>query len=228
MQEYLRSESINRGGRKTEYEIWSFRGLLSVLFSNVYPLIRSNLCFLLFCIPVITIPSAISAQYKICIDIIRQKKTRIFRTYVETLKESFLNSIIVTVFLSVLIVLGLYGSWFYFGTREQSIFSSLLGLVTAGIALISFLMFPSAHLMLMITDLPVKLVLKNAMILTFLNCKYTILSGVISIALVLFQYVYFLRFWPLTITVGISLAVYLSAHLNLYGVQRYVLRDTIS
>ena len=77
---------------KQEKLQFGWKHMLSVLWKELFPLIKANLCFLLFCLPVVTIPPAVCALYAACTDLIRGKQTEMFRLFWDTLRSEFFRA----------------------------------------------------------------------------------------------------------------------------------------
>ena len=65
---------------------FGFKHLFLTLWGCVYPLMKLNLCFFLFCLPVVTIPAAVTALHAVCVDLIRGERVKVFRLFVSTVK----------------------------------------------------------------------------------------------------------------------------------------------
>ena len=84
--------SIDLSRDQDEPLVLGWKNLFTTLWREIFTLIRANLCFLLFCLPVITIPPAMCALHGVCMDAIRGKKCRVLRCFLDTLRRQFLQS----------------------------------------------------------------------------------------------------------------------------------------
>lgn len=210
---------------EAEKLVFGWKNLFVTLWREIFPLMRANLCFLLFCLPVVTVPPALTALYGICVDAIRGKKCSVFRTYLQTIREQFLPSWGLFLVLGLVEAVSVCSAGFYF--RLGGLLFGLFGLLATAIGVIGLLMIPNAFTMLARVDLPLGKVLKNALLLSFLNLKFGICGGVLAIALLLIQGLFWLYLIPLILAIGLALTVYLGTYFSLYGLQTFVLTEEL-
>lgn len=218
------TESTHSGAQPL---LFGWKNLFLVLWREVFTLLRANLCFLLFCLPVVTIPAAITALHGVCIDAIRGKRCRVLRMFADTLKKQFLASWGVFLALAALEFVSIYGAWFYFGRASLFVGFGVLGLALTAVAVVGWLMAPSCFCMLARVDLPLRDVLKNAVLLAFLNLKFSLCCGVLTLAMLAALALFWLPLLPLILLCGFSLTAYLAAYFSLYGLQRFVLTEAL-
>ncbi len=205
--------------------VLGWKHLFVTLWREVFTLIRANLCFLLFCVPVVTIPAALTALHGICVDAIRGEKCRVMRTYLKTIRHQFFQSWGVFLLQAVVEFIAAYGSWFYF--QQGNIVTGILGLFMAAVAVVVLLMIPYSFCMTARVDLPLKDVLKNAFLLVFLNLKFSICCGVLCLVLLLVQLLWWLYLIPLILLIGLALTAYIGTYFSLFGLQKYVLTEEL-
>lgn len=228
MQGYLKSGPIEQPAYDNQAVIeWGLKHMVLSIWHNVVPLIKANLCFLLFLIPIITIPAAFYAMSEICIELIRGKQTSVFRTFGDAVKKEFLFSAKLFCSLGIVFALALFGAMFYLQQAEQMKFLSVFSFILVVVAVITYLMIPYCFSMAAITPLPYKKVIKNAFLVAFLNLRYSLMGGIIGLALFLIQYLLLIRLFPLTLSVGLSLVFFVEIYCALYGVQRFVLTEKL-
>ena len=204
---------------------FGWKNLFVTLWREIFTLMRANLCFLLFCLPVATIPPALTALHGICVDAIRGKKCSVFQTYLHTIREQFLPGWALFLLFALVEAVSVVSAVFYF--RLGGFVFRLFGLLATAIGVIGLLMIPNAFTMLARVDLSLGKVLKNALLLSFLNLKFGICGGVLAIALILIQGLFWLYLIPLILAIGLALIVYLGTYFSLYGLQTFVLTEEL-
>lgn len=204
---------------------FGWKNLFLTLWREIYTLIRANVCFLIFCIPIISIPPALTALFGICIDAIRGQKCQVAKTYLKTIKGQFFQSWGVFLGLAVTETISIVAAWFYFSRGNWV--CGLLGLFSTAVAVIGLLMVPYCFCMLARVNLPLPKVIKNAFLLSFLNLKFNICAAVLAIALLLILGLWWLYLIPLILLIGIAIPVYLSTYFSLYGLQKFVLTEDL-
>ncbi len=65
---------------------------LFICYTHFWRLIGMNLLFILFCLPVFTIPPAITALNRVLLNLVREGNTFFFRDFIDEFKSSFLKS----------------------------------------------------------------------------------------------------------------------------------------
>lgn len=208
----------------SETLVLGWKNMFLVLWREIFTLLKANLCFLLWCLPVVTIPVAVTALHGICVDAIRGKDCRVMRTFWDTCKHQFFSSLCAAVCFASLEFISLYGAWFYF---SRGSFAFVFGLFLSAVAVVGWLMMPYCFCMLARVDLTFVQVLKNAFLLAFLNLKFSICSGVLTLTLAAAMVVFWLRLVPLILLCGFSLSVYIASYFSLYGLQRFVLTEEL-
>lgn len=205
--------------------VFGWKNLFLTLWREVYTLIRANLCFLLCCLPIVTIPPALTALYGVCVDAIRGQKCQVGKTFLKTIKTQFLSSWALFLGLAGVETVSCVAAWFYF-TRGNWMLS-LLGLMATAIGVVVLFMIPYCFCMLARVRLPLKQVVKNGFLLSFLNLKFSICSTVLAIAIVLVLVLWWLYLLPLILLIGEAFVAYLTGYFSLYGLQKFVLTEEL-
>lgn len=161
-----------------------FALFLETLWREFFPLLKLNLLFLLSCIPVVTIPAAITAANRITVTMVRDRNYFMWADYWKAFKQDFGKSLIAGLLLAV--ALGLFGlsTWFYYMLSQTAgkLFLILAGcsaclLLTAYFTALYF--FP----MLAMVELPTFTLLKNAIILAYTCFKRTLPAALLTLGL---------------------------------------------
>lgn len=205
--------------------VFSWKNMILTLWREIFTLIRANLCFLLFCMPIVTVPAAVTALYGVCVDAIQGKKCAVFKTFLKTVRFQFFQSWGAFALLGILEFIAVFGAWFYF--TRGNLMTGILGLGMTAVAVVTFLAVPYCFCMLARVDLPLWQAVKNSFLMVFLNLKFSICSGVIFVALLAIMVFRWLQLVPLTLLCGLSLISYLSSYFALYGLQHFVLTEKL-
>lgn len=204
-----------------------WRHLFLTLWRELFLLIRANLCFLLFCLPVVTIPAACCALHGICVDAIRGKDVPVFKAYWDAVRGLFLPAWGAFLCLGIGEVVSVTGAAFYLRRASEMPLLLAPGLVATGIAVVGLLMLPYVFTMLPRVDLSLAKVLKNAFLLVFLNLKFSVCGGLVCLLLIAVQAALLLRVVPLILTISLSLTAYFGTYFSLYGLQQYILTEEL-
>ncbi len=168
-----REKEPPRGGiKRVGYVIWNYPGKLILI----------NLLFILCCIPVFTIPAALTALNRYVIKIFRDGYNFYLADYFEEFKGSILRT------LPLGILTGAMGFYAYYllslanNFGEETIGHNMLTGIGFGVLMISILAGSYFFLQTAMLELPLKSILRNTLILIIVEWKkslcltFTILS----------------------------------------------------
>ena len=161
-----------------------FALFLETFWREFFPLLKLNLLFLLSCIPIVTIPAAITAANRITVTMVRDRNYFMWTDYWAAFKRDFWHSLLGGLLLAV--ALGLFGlsTWFYFMLSQsfQKFFLILAG-CSACLLLTAYFTFLYFFPMLAMVDLPTMTLLKNSIIMSYSCFKRTLPAALITLAL---------------------------------------------
>ena len=207
--------------------VFGFKHMLKTLWQCMFPLMKVNLVFLIFCLPVVTIPAAVTALHAACVDLIRGERVPVLRLFLKTLRTRFFSS------WAVLLLLVLPCSWsivnavFYFDKVSELLLWLIPGLCMSTIAVILLLMLPYAMTMVSRVDLRVLQICKNAFLLVFLNFPFTLCCSLLILLIVVLSVLYWLYALPLTALITFALCAYIGVYFSLYALQKFVLTEKL-
>lgn len=162
-----------------------------------------NLTFILFCLPVITIPAALSGMTRVCMLLVREGVSFVWIDFINEFKASFFKSI--PVFLSSMVFI--VAVCFCFILCQNGAASSFLLLSAAVIFFVTGILSGCyAFAMLSLCKLRIRDILHNAFSLIFLEPKADLLL-VLFVGVVAMAFIWFL---PYTIPLALVLFVLLS------------------
>lgn len=200
----------------------SFKNFVSAFWKNLIHLVKANLAFLLFCIPVVTIPTAITGLYSICTDVVQGNTEGVLKTYVSSIKRSFLKSIALTSVFGIVFIIAAAGIRFYLAFMEQNVLAVIPEGIALAVALVAGSMIPYSFIMLAKTELKLKDILKNSFLLVFLEPKGTALSFWISFFFAYVMMANFTGFYVVILLIGVSVVAYVGTFFSLHGVLKRV------
>ena len=157
-----------------------------ILWREFWGILKLNLLFLVSCIPVVTIPAAITAMSRITVTMVRDRNYFMLTDYWKAFKRDFGKSLLGGLVLAA--ALGLFGlsTWFYYMLSQSA---GKLFLILAGCSLcllltaffVSLYFFP----MLAMVDLNLKHLLLNSCVLSYSCIKRTLPAALITLAILL-------------------------------------------
>ncbi len=143
------------------------RKYFGIFFRNFGKLIKLNFLFLLFCLPVITIPASIAAMNKISFLFVMEEGVFLFSDFFRSFKQEFVSSLK----LSAIGLIGCAPAVLIAVIYKESIKGSALITGLFGVSIIAAVFFLSYLLialkMLPLVDIDFKALSKNSFILAF-------------------------------------------------------------
>ena len=160
-----------------------------ILIQNFWKLIELNLVFLLYCIPVVTIPAAYSAMICVLRDMTNQKPYFLWIDFWQAFKHNFTQSLCFGMIMSVLITAGYLGLFDHFSERWDAYFILIGGMICT-LVLILCLMCIYIPIMIVSVKQPLIRIIQNAFRLAFIsllrNLLVLALNIIITFVLILF------------------------------------------
>lgn len=159
---------------------------LETLWREFFPLLKLNLLFLLSCVPIITIPAAMTAMSRITVAMVRDRNYFMWADYWDAFKRDFGRSLLAGILLAAAI--GMFGlsTWFYYMLAQAN---SKFFLVLSGVSLCLLLTALSASMyffpMLAMVELPTRKLLLNSCIMTYSCFRKTVPALLVSAVLLI-------------------------------------------
>ncbi len=198
---------------------------MQVFAQEFWTLIKLNLLFVLFCIPVVTIPAATTASIKITLNMVREKNFFLWFEFFKCFKQEFKKSTVAGFILVICLALSVAGI-IYSGASELGDFASnVITGTEIAVLFISILLSMYVYPMIAITYLNIGTIFKNALILIVVRLPYNLFALIMCGLLALAGYVLF----PLSILLAIfclfSWMQLITAFCAYSGLKKYVLQQ---
>ena len=162
-----------------------FARYLETLWRELFPLLKLNLLFLLSCVPIVTIPAALTAMNRITVTMVRDRNYFMLSDYWDAFKRDFWRSLLVGLLIAVLAAILGISTWFYYMLAQAS---NKFFLVFAGasLGLLITLMGGAMYFfpMLAMVEMPVKKMMINSVILFYSCFKRSLPAFLISALIV--------------------------------------------
>lgn len=153
-----------------------------ILWREFWALLKLNLLFLLTCIPVVTIPAAITASNRITAAMVKDQNFFLLSDYWDAFKRDFGRSLLGGVLLLIALFLFGLSTWFYYMLSKSA---GTLFLILAGCSLCLLLTTYATALyffpMLALVELPTLQLLKNSCIIAYTCFKRTVPAVLLSL-----------------------------------------------
>lgn len=189
--------------------------VLTTLWREFWNLIKLNVMFLLTCIPIVTIPAAMTAMSRITCTMVRDENFFLWSDYWKAFKRDFWRSLLVGFAVVALIAVFTVSLIFYYnlaGTVDKL----FLFVAAFSICLIIIVSVASCYFfpMLALVDLPVKNLVINSLVMVF-GCFKRSLLAIVSIVIFLGLGV---ALWPTSVIYLVMLMFSLSSVMICFAV----------
>lgn len=143
-----------------------------IIYNNFWQLVALNIVFLLCCIPIITIPAALTAVNRVFIKLIRERNVLFFEEYFCEFKRSFFKTIPLGIFFSLLLLFAYY--LLSLGVTNNNLFGLLFNGIGFCIAILAICYGEYVFTLVAVQDLSNKVIMKNAFLLMLIGWKTTL------------------------------------------------------
>jgi uncharacterized membrane protein YesL len=205
---------------KPNTELRSFFKLFRLYWID---LIKLNLLFVLCSIPIVTAPAAATAMNKIVLLMIKDKPFELKKDFFKSFKKEFFRSFFVGTVLGILLAICIYGLLTARLSADGSSF--IVAAVSFFVALncwnSAMYIFP----LLAYVDLPVRVIIRNALLLLFLEIKRNIISDVIALLFILVMIVSFPFLAPLFLFCNFSYLCFTICFCIKPGLERCIIQS---
>lgn len=195
------------------------------LSTEIGELIKLNAIFLLFSIPVVTLPAAITGMSRVTYLMMEAEHRFTFDECKKTIKETFWSGLAIGLLMTAMLTAGSAVAYFYFYTAVHKTILVIPGIISLFVVSVALMMSFYAFPMLGMTNLNVKAVLANSFRLVFLCPQKSIGALVITAGIICLVWCFF-PFTILTIIVIFSFLNFVSAFFVHEPIKHYVLGMT--
>lgn len=201
-------------------------GFIRLCWEKLFWLIVLNVLFLICCVPVLTIPGAVTALSCACQGALIEQP-HLVRRFFRSLRDNLLASIPLGLLFLVGPIALCYGCMFYYQSAQGEGFLIVLSIFCLVWVLLSFWIGAFAFQMLARVKLKLSAVLRNAFFLTFFQAStvfgWMLLSiGLVAVIMLLFPYSV-----PWILLLGGSLPCFAAARGVLPVIDTFIVKEEI-
>lgn len=207
------------GGERKES---GFAFLFRVTIKRLLSLIALNLLFCVSILPVVTLPNALTALYRCAGLILREEDFSLLKTYFAAFKSEFFKTLAAGWIVLLLLLGAVYGAVFYWSVSASA--ALVFAMLCAVMAVYFYLTACNLFYMLSRVRLPFGALLKNALVLVFLQPFSRTAVCLFSFLVLAASAWWFPRTLPVIILISCSFAALLAC----YGVQDKIEKDIVS
>lgn len=199
-------------------------GLFFQLFiMHFWNLIKLNMIFILYCIPIITIFPAIGAMTSVTMDMIRNKHiVYILHDFHKAFKENCKQSFICGLTISLILILLSISLKFYFNAAKANHIFYLFFFFCFTISVIFGLACIYIYPLITSVSIPLKDILKNSLLLSLTCLKHNLCAALIYIVIAVFNIFFFPLTFPLYLFLFFSVLSFISSFATWFGINKYI------
>ncbi len=208
------TEITEQEAKKTGLKLYA-----DVFLREFWGLILLNFVTVLFFLPIVTIPAAISASSRVVTYMLEDKNVYIWKDFIRIFKRDFLESLGAGIIFGG-IIFAIIALFYNLTTEENQIIMQVIQAVLLFFAItIGGYTFTSIPLL----DIPLSKAIKNSLILTLFRLPYNAVASLITMALVLLS----VTFFPLSlIWVGLFALSFINLTMTFCtysGIEKYII-----
>ena len=193
----------------------------TVFWRDFWELCKLNLILILFCIPVVTIPAAITAMNKITMFMFMDKPVYTFSDYIAAFKAEWKRATAVGLIYFPALAITVFGQYFYSAMMTSFLLYAISMLACAVVLIVGFYLFP----MLAVLDMNIKGIFKNAVLLTFLRMPQNVLTLIIVVLLTLFVWMFLPPTILAVLLIFFALTGFITTFCAYTGLNKFVIKD---
>lgn len=196
--------------------------LAFLYYTHFWRLLGLNLLFILFCLPVVTIPPSITALSKVLLNLIREGNAFFVKDFTDEFKSSFAKSWIAFLPGLVLIGVAVYGFWLI-----SDVYASLPAIV-GFVMTFSIVYCQSGYCFSMIAliDLPLDKIIKNSFIMVLAEMKRNLLM-IMTIPIFILSAIYYIYSIPFVLLFAFSFVGIFNAMISNDAIEERVIQPNL-
>lgn len=196
-----------------------------ILWRELFELIKLNLLFLLFCVPIITIPAAIAAMSKVTTKMVRDENHFLWSDFTGAFHDEFLPATLGGWLLNLIMLGSVASGFFYINLSTTNKLMMIPLIITTCVSFVatvsSFYFYP----MITSVDLPLKRTLKNSFLLSFVCVGPNVIAGGIFFVSTALCVMFFFPAVPVILSIGCALLNFICTFVAYGGISKYVLQE---
>lgn len=211
------------GVSKSEKNEYNYISFFQVFIDKFWILIKLNFLFILFCLPVVTIPASLGALTSISMSLVQHKHVFLCSDFLYKFKENWKQSTLISVLAFIFIGLSIFCLNLYSAMSNQNPIFLILFFITLTLFLFFSISLIYVFPILTTIRLPFKIVIKDSILLS-IACFKRSLAGIFALGFIIISS---LSYFPLTIPIFIliefSVISFISSYISYPCIEKYLI-----
>lgn len=214
----------HHGVLKTPHEKSGFPKYAGIYFAHIWKLIELNFLYCLFCIPIITIGPATAAMTKICRNYSQERPASVWSDFWQAFKANFKQGLVFGLLNTVLVVIFAVGVPFYMAWAKEMPLMYAPLFISLAFMLVMIMMNFYSFIMISSTNLTVKQIFKNSLILIYLGLKKSLICLFVYVILMSASVLFFPISLMVVIFIPFTLISFINCALCYPVVRKYIIQ----
>ncbi|OPJ57690.1 DUF624 domain-containing protein [Clostridium chromiireducens] len=195
-----------------------------LLLNKFWDILKLNMIFILYSIPIITIAPAFGAMTSITMSMVRDKHVFIFSDFHEAFKLNWKQSVACGIINTIILVLLSTSILFYFKLSQNNVNFYIVLFLCIFITVL--FLFASLYIYPLLTtvSLSLKDILKNSLLLSIVCFKNTLIGAVVCGIILGFNVFFFPLTVPLYLFLTFSLLSFISSFATWGAIKNFILK----
>lgn len=210
------------GIEKQEIIEYNFIYFFKLLIEKFWIIIKLNFLFIIFSIPIITLPASLGALNSLTMLIVQRKHVFIWSDFVSKFKENWKQSTICFLIFTSLMAFSVFCLNLYLNMSQINQLFIIFFFIT--LTIMFFLIMISLYVYPLITtiSLSIKNIIKNSILLSVV-CIKTSLLGLIVFLFFILNFIAFFPFTlPLILIMGFSILSFINSFITFKCIDKYI------
>lgn len=201
---------------------YTFISFIKLLIDKFWILVKLNLLFILFSIPVVTIPASLGALNSITMLLVQRKHVFLLHDFITKFKENWKQSTVCFTILGILFSLSLFCLNLYFSIGQINKIFLILFFIT--LSILFFISITSLYVYPLITTISLSTIyiLKNSILLSIVCMKNSICGLIVFTFFLLNSFIFFYFSFPINLLIGFSLASFVNSFITFPCINKYI------
>jgi len=193
----------------------------SVLWREFWEICKLNIIMVVFCLPIVTIPTTLTAVNKILMFMIMDRSVYTFEDFLLTFKREWKRSSLIGLIYFPLLILTMFGMYFYSIVYNNFFLYTFSMLGCAVVLMVGFYLFA----MLGVIELDLKETFRNAILLAFLRIPQSVLTLIAMVVLSVLVILFLPSSILTVLLLYFALIVYMAVFCAYTGLSKFVMKE---
>lgn len=197
---------------------------VELFIRRFWDLIKVNIIFIVYCIPIITIGPAIGAMTSVTMSMVRQNHIYILSDFHNAFKENWKQSIICGFISCIIFVFLSIPAVFYLRLAQEKPILYMICFICIFISMLCGLALLYIYPLIITVSLSIKDIFKNAVLLSIVCLKNTLTGSLIYVIVLAINIFFFPLTFPLFFIFTFSILSFIDSFTTWTGIEKFIIK----